>query len=842
MNKEASARIKINDLLKESGWIFFDEKGKKTNIILENQTKLTQKQIDEYGNDFETTSKGFIDFLLLDEHSHPLIVLEAKSEKYNPLVGKEQARAYARSQNCRFILLSNGNLHYFWDTQQGNPYIITKFPSPESMKGYEHYNPDPDALINEIITSGYIAITQKHNYSINPDFQNEETRSEYLKKNNLSILRPYQVKAIESIQESIRNGNNRFLFEMATGTGKTLISAAVMKLFLKTGNAHRILFLVDRLELEDQAQRNMVKYLKNDFTSLIYKENKGDWRKADIVISTVQSLLSGDKYRTLFSPTDFDLVISDESHRSIGGNARAVFEYFVGYKLGLTATPKDYIKNAVPDGNSPRDYERRLLLDTYETFGCKSGNPTFRYSLVDGVKDGYLVSPTVIDARSQVTTQLLSDEGYAYVDTSQAGDDNITYFEEKHFEKRFFSQNTNRTLCRAFMENAICDPISGEIGKSIIFCVSQKHATKITQILNVLADKMFPGKYKSDFAMQVTSIIPTAQQMSINFANNNLSGRENFLADYRTSKTRVCVTVGMMTTGYDCTDILNIALMRPIFSPSEFIQIKGRGTRRHDFAEAHLDPAAKEIHKDKIKTGFTLFDFFAICEYFEEKFDYDQVLDLPVVTAPSEPKTTDVVPPPPSANEAEIHTPDPLTMLERKVIGADGMKIDRMFFQKFEEKIKQDPLIKQGVDDGKWDFVLDYINQNMIDKPEEHFTLEKLRRSIQLDRRLTLREIVEKAFGLIPGFKSKDELLNSEFERFISIHKPGSAENIPALKYYFKAYVTDNRLRDIIDRKNYAEWNTYPRFGMKDFKSVKDNWKTAIPEYIKDYVVLNKFM
>jgi len=338
MSKEASARIKINDLLKEAGWRFFDEKGKPANIVLENQTKITQTMIDEYGADFEKASRGFIDFLLLDEHSHPIIVLEAKSEKFNPLVGKEQARTYARSQNCRFILLSNGNLHYFWDTQQGNPYFITKFPSPESMKGYEHYNPDPDALVNEIVTSGYIAVTQKHDYDQSPDFHNEDTRAEYLKKHNLSLLRPYQVKAIESIQNSVRNGNNRFLFEMATGTGKTLISAAVIKLFLKTGNAHRVLFLVDRLELEDQAQRNMVKYLKNDFTSLIYKENKDDWRKADIVITTVQSLLSVDKYRTKFSPTDFDLVISDEAHRSIGGNARAVFEYFVGYKLGLTAT------------------------------------------------------------------------------------------------------------------------------------------------------------------------------------------------------------------------------------------------------------------------------------------------------------------------------------------------------------------------------------------------------------------------------------------------------------------------------------------------------------------------
>jgi len=654
-------------------------------------------------------------------------------------------------------------------------------------------------------------------------------------------LRPYQVRAIESIQNSVRKGNNRFLFEMATGTGKTLISAAVMKLFLKSGNAHRVLFLVDRLELEDQAQRNMVKYLKNDYSSVVYKENKDGWRKAEIVISTVQSLLSGDKYRTLFSPTDFDLVISDEAHRSIGGNARAVFEYFIGYKLGLTATPKDYLKHAIQDDNSPREYERRLLLDTYKTFGCESGIPTFRYSLIDGVKDGFLVNPTVIDARSGVTTKLLSDEGYAYVDHTQSGEDNITYFEEKDFEKRFFSENTNKTLCKAFMENAMRDPISGEIGKSIVFCVSQKHATKITQILNEMADKMFPDRYKSDFAMQVTSIIPTAQQMSINFANNNLSGRGNFIEDYRTSKTRVCVTVGMMTTGYDCTDILNIALMRPIFSPSEFIQIKGRGTRRHDFCEQFIDLSQKERYQDKIKSGFMLFDFFAVCEYFEDKYDYDQVLALPALTERTSPPAGGE-PPPTQATGAEIHTPDPLATIISKAIDSNGMKIDRMFFQKFEEKIKQDPVVKQGVTDGKWDFVLDYINQTMINKPEEFFTMDKLRQSLQLDRRITLREIVEKAFGLIPGFKSKDELLNTEFEKFISIYKPNATDNIPALKYYFKAYVTDTKLRDIIDNKDYVELNTYPRFAMKDFTTIKDKWRTAIPEYIKDYVILNKFM
>jgi type I restriction enzyme R subunit len=105
-------------------------------------------------------------------------------------------------------------------------------------------------------------------------------------------------------------------------------------------------------------------------------------------VTTVQSLLFNNKYQQLFSPTDFDLVISDEAHRSIGGNARAVFDFFIGYKLGLTATPRDYLKKYVKSTSAtkdPREFERRVLLDTYRTFGCEDGQPTFRYSLLDGV-------------------------------------------------------------------------------------------------------------------------------------------------------------------------------------------------------------------------------------------------------------------------------------------------------------------------------------------------------------------------------------------------------------------------------------------------------------------------
>ena len=262
--------------------------------------------------------------------------------------------------------------------------------------------------------------------------------------------------------------------------------------------------------------------LKNDYKSAIYKENRDDWRKAEIVVTTVQSLLFNAKYKQ-FSPTDFDLVISDEAHRSIGGNARAVFEYFVGYKLGLTATPKDYIKkfDAVkPTTKDPRESERRLLLDTYRTFGCESGEPTYRYSLLDGVRDGFLINPVVVDARTEVTTQLLSDLGYAAVVIAEAeqGEQNSEQrFKQRSFEKKFFSDPTNKLFCETVMQHGLRDPISAEFGKTLVFAVSQAHAAKLTQILNDLADKAYPGRYQSDFAVQVTSSVPDAQQFTINF-------------------------------------------------------------------------------------------------------------------------------------------------------------------------------------------------------------------------------------------------------------------------------------------------------------------------------------
>ena len=846
---EATARIKINGLLEKAGWRFFPDGDKPANVSLEPGVTISQSDIDDLGEDFEKTSKGFVDFLLLDSRRHPLVVLEAKSSDRDPLVGKEQARKYAKALSCRFVILSNGNLHYFWDLERGNPNVITTFPTPDSVAGYQRVKPNPQLLVDETVGDDYIVLTQRPGFATEAAWINEDERPDFVKSNSLRFLRPYQLGAIHALQRAVKDGSDRFLFEMATGTGKTLTAAAVIKLFLRSGNASRVLFLVDRLELEEQARKAFTALLSADFTTVIYKEKRDEWRPAEIVVTTVQSLLFNNKYQTLFSPTDFDLVISDEAHRSISGNARAVFDHFVGYKLGLTATPRDYLRGFSKTGlnvRDPREAERRLLLDTYRTFGCESGQPTFRYSLMDGVKDGYLVNPTVVDARTEITTQLLADEGFVATFVDDVGDEHEETFKQREFEKRFFSDATNQLFCRTFLQNALRDPISNEVGKSIVFAVSQNHAARLTQTLNKIADRMYPGKYQSDFAVQVTSQIRDAQQFTINFANNNLLGSGNFYDAYRTSKARVCVTVGMMTTGYDCTDILNLGLFRPIFSPTDFVQIKGRGTRRHNFTDQSRDAGIAEGVPQPEKTTFKLFDFFANCEYFETEFNYDEELKLPRSRRGGTDDGGDV-----DGGDTGSDAPaifgyehlggDILESIKEERVGYQGMKIDRMLFDRFADTVRDDSVVKEAVEAGQWDRAIDYVYREVLDKPEEYYTLDKLRRAVDVDRRLTLREILEKVFDLIPKFKSRDELLEDEFDRFVADRKPDRADSVVAIKTYFKAYATDSYVRDIIDKRQFTRLATNPVFSSQNYLAVPDVYRKLVPEYVKDYVSLNQF-
>lgn len=841
MAKEARARIKINKLLEEAGWRFLADEHGPANITLETGVSITPEYASaEMGDDFEKTKKGYTDYMLVGSDGFPVALLEAKRESIHPLNAKEQAREYATAAKVKYVILSNGNLHYLWELERGDPQVVSRFPSPQSLGALKHFQPDRARLVNETVGVDYIALTQLPGYARRPEWSDAALKAPFIEQNKLRFLRPYQLAAVQAIQQAVGQGKDRFLFEMATGTGKTLTSGAIIKLFLRTGNARRVLFLVDRLELEDQAKRAFLLQLKNDFSVCVFKEEPENWKQAEVVVSTVQSLLIGNKYRDQFEPTDFDLIISDEAHRSIGGNSRAVFEYFHGYKLGLTATPRDFLKGLDDDEGrtDPRALEIRLLKDTYTTFGCNDGTPTFRYSLLDGVRDGFLVNPIVIDARTEITTQLLSDDGYAVLTKNDEGGEDEETFVHRDFERKFFSEETNLAFCNAFVEHAAMDPISGEMGKSIVFCVSQRHALKVTQLLNQLATARWPGRYRSDFAVQVTSLVPGAQQMTINFSNNQLLGTSNVLPSYRTSKARVCVTVGMMTTGYDCEDLLNVVLMRPIFSPSDFVQMKGRGTRRWNFKLEERDAQGHTEVKVRAKDGFKLFDFFANCEFFENEYDYDAKL---AVSVPTEAPPTERGPSTASTGFTNLAA-DPLKTFEVREVGDQGMLVDReMFRDRFEDRIRSDQQIKRDVQAGNWDQVLHYIRTEVLDKPEDFFTLEKLRKAYTIDRKLTLREVVEKIFGIIARFKEKDELLEEEFQRFVSIHPPGEEENITALRHFFKAYIVDQDVREIIRQKEFQRLANHPAMTMDEYKAISPANRQQVPSYVDAYVSLDQF-
>ena len=340
---ESNVRIIINDLLKKSEWILPGSDGV-VNVDTEVQNQ-----------------SGIADYILKDKSDFPLCVIEAKKEMISPLIGKEQARGYANSLNCRFVILSNGVTHYFWDIEKGSPNVIDVYPTQEQLLlRKENFNPQRDNT--EEIDEGYIANTQYPNYKSNPDYNNADKKDDFIKNNKLRLLRYYQLNALKAVENAVADGKERFLLEMATGTGKTLTSSAIIKMFLRLYGVKRVLFLVDRLELETQAQKEFDEVLKNDFRTVVWKENQSDWIKAEIVVSTVQSFISKNKYRKIFKPNHFDLVISDEAHRSLGARSRRVFEYFIGFKLGLTATPKDYLKSINIDEISESD-PRQLEKD-----------------------------------------------------------------------------------------------------------------------------------------------------------------------------------------------------------------------------------------------------------------------------------------------------------------------------------------------------------------------------------------------------------------------------------------------------------------------------------------------
>ena len=676
MPPEAFSRVLIDEALKSSGW----DLAKNVHFEL-------------------TGSQGRrADYILMGKYG-ALCVLEAKSLQADPYDAKEQARGYAENMSAPFIILSNGKEHWFWNhtRKDQDAYRIERMPSPEDLERVRLKNLQPPRpLMSEVIAPQYLK-----------PFKSDV------------VVRGYQIKALDVISGQFDNEKRRkFLLEMATGTGKTLLCAALIRRFLATQNAERVLFIVDRIELARQTLEEFNIYL-SEFKPVLYKTARrkpGELLGSSVVVATLQSLMVDRRYREEFTPFHFDLVVNDEAHRSIYGDAREVVQFFQATRVGLTATPKAYLKNVDLQKlgqENPKALEARQLRDTYRYFGCEPGFPTYRYDIIDAVKDPegpFLCLPKIFDLRSDITTQALDESGWSVAINEQ--DEN---YKIQDLERKIFTPARNQVMCESLLKEAQRDP-EKKIGKTIVFAVNQDHATTLTKIFNALQ----PG-----IAMTITSRVPGSSELAKEFRDGK-------------RPERIAVSVDMLSTGYNCRDLLNIGLMRPVFSPTEYIQIKGRGTRRYTF---------KVGNTSYEKNRFFILDFCAVAEYFEEQYDYSAPLALP--REPGGSKGAKPYPvggigkgtigepagePPGPLPPREISTwegKDELVTREVVEVGPDGEKVDVMTFRGSYEKDLKDfagrtPELREAVDAEDDDTVEVIMNERFYHKPKMFYSPDKL--------------------------------------------------------------------------------------------------------------------
>ena len=288
----------------------------------------------------------------------------------------------------------------------------------------------------------------------------------------------------------------------------------------------------------------------------------------------------------------------------------------------------------------------------------------------------------------------------------------------------------------------------------------------------------------------------------------------------------------MMTTGYDCTDILNICMMRPVYSPSLFVQMKGRGTRTHDFAEGWSDK--KQSPPCRVGQGrFALFDFFRNYEYFEEDFDYDDPLKLASGSSESsEPPVERVV------VEAHSHIEDILETLREIKIPDAGMKVDRNLYRSFREVVTANETIHGLVKKRDFDAAGIYLDKHIMDRPKEFYSYDKLRGSLELDRPLTVMELLLYVFGHIDRIKPLKEFTDDEFDKMDAALGLDDAE-FRIVRQAFQAYVTDKVFREKADSGRFGELNIHPS-GRALNEIAPDLWDRVVA-YISENIDLGKF-
>jgi len=541
---EATTRkLLIDMLLREAGWNVPSD-GSSTREV--GQEILVKNQPTESGI-------GYADYILWSEDQKPLAVIEVKKTASDPRGGQTQAKLYADGLDKQYgtrpiIYYTNGFEIYMWnDSVNEPPRRIYGFYSRQSLESYRFRLKERCSIRDKMPGSNIVD-------------------------------RPYQFEAVKRVCECFADNKRKALIVQATGTGKTRVAMGICDVMLSNHWASRVLFLCDRKELRKQANNAFKDFLDNYPRTYLTAKSANDHNNR-IYLATYPAMMKC--YRN-FDPGFFDLIIADESHRSIYNRYGELFMYFDSRQIGLTATPVDFISR-----------------NTFKLFQCEETAPTANYSYEKAVADGFLNPFKAI----KVTTKFLR-EGMRYremdpVQREQADDqdddsETINYDKEV-IDKHVFSVDTDRIILRNLMDNGLKVADDSRLGKTIVFARNHKHAVILLDLFN----EMFP-QYGADFCRVIDNYSSRPEQDIDDFKDN--SGNNNLT---------IAISVDMLDTGIDVPEVLNLVFAKPVKSFAKFWQMIGRGTR---LCKNLLGPG-------KDKECFYIFDHWGNFEYFDLEHD-----------------------------------------------------------------------------------------------------------------------------------------------------------------------------------------------------------------------------
>ena len=514
------------------------------------------------------SGKGFADYVLWGQDGKPLAVIEAKKASADAANGKYQAKLYAdcleQMHGQRpIIFYTNGFETYIWDDQFSTPRQVAGFFTKDQL---------------QLMIDRRFSRKDLRTFDVNKDIAG----------------RAYQLEAIQRVAETLTTGvgdgkikgrDRKALLIMATGTGKTRTSAAIVDMMTKCNWAKRILFLADRNALVKQAKNAFNEHLPNLTAIDLTKEKENNTTR--LVFSTYQTMMNKiDNTRTdsglFYGVGHFDLIIIDEAHRSVYQKFGAIFKYFDSLLIGLTATPKDEIDR-----------------NTYSLFDMEDKNPTFSYDLDKAVDEGYLVKYQTMKVESKfiregvVYDELSKEEQEEYEEKLADDDGNLPgEVNAGALNSWLFNADTVDQILYNLMKDGIKVEGGDKLGKTIIFAKNHKHAIFIEERFN----KNYP-QYSGSFLEVIDNYNSKAQDLL-----------EQFVYDKEEKEPQIAVSVDMMDTGVDAPRVVNLVFFKAVYSKSKFWQMVGRGTRLRP------DLFGPGMHKEH----FLIFDCCGNFEFFRE--------------------------------------------------------------------------------------------------------------------------------------------------------------------------------------------------------------------------------